>query len=261
MLPFQLAYKRLKPFIFLFLFFIFSPPCVGAEVDPAIITELDDFVPVDAEDPYADESFMYFAKDFGLSLGTGAQIWTGAMAKTYKPTFPIADLRFFKFVDSRLVWQSGVAFSQFAGPYRANSSTTLRLMLISTELKYYFQSSYTSYLASTNKAAIVTPSPYFSAGLTYIDANFQFFNNGSTTNWRLTELNTPILGKIPMPVIPTVAVGMDIALQPRKSSLSLEARWIPIGSWAGEIDLLDEFFGEKRLGDLFSFAAQAVFVF
>jgi len=232
----------------------------AAHAEPPIVRDdlpdFSDYVPEYPEDDaYIDETFMYFGKSFGLSFGTGAEIWSGALGEVFKPAYPILDFRLTSFTDIRSALQFGCSIATHPGNIPLYGSSEMRLLLLYIDWKHYFEPS------PKMSGHIASAAPYFSLGLSYVDLNLKYHDLNQENNFRGLEWKAPILGKLPFPVWPSLALGVDFALNPRNSSLTLEGRWRPLGSYFGKSIALDELTGERRLGDLFLFTSYVTFVF
>ncbi|MCO5141497.1 MAG: hypothetical protein M9962_00235 [Oligoflexia bacterium] len=222
------------------------------------LSYFDEYVPYYLdEDTYAEESFMYFGKDFGFSLGTGVSIWTGALGKYFKPAYPILEMR--------LLWFTGYRSSiQYTGSLVTHHAeipewglTKLRMIFISIDYKYYFESAYPS-----SGFELISSMPYITFGLSYINLTLSKHRQNTEESFGILEWKTPLFGKIPVPIWPSVGLGIDLTLKPRVSSLTFEAKWkIPLGTYEGDIPILDQLTSEKKIGDNFMFSTFINFVF
>lgn len=247
---------------------ILVPDCraVPYSIEDELANDFSDFVPSsDDEDVYEDEAFLYFDKNFGVSLGTGIDAWTGVMGKYFKLATPTFDFRLLSFSD-RSATEFGTSFSTHHGSIPIYGASTLKVFKVFIDWKYYFRGDL-KHLPVTGAVNAISPNPFFTVGLSYFDLSFEFLSLGQVAQNRLTEWRAPIVGRLPVPIVPTLALGLDFALNPRVSSLVLEGRWLPLGSLldlvTGEAaqPFLDEVFQEKRFGDVLSANASILFVF
>lgn len=234
--------------------------------EESLASDFSDYVPYDDdEDAYEDEAFLYFGKDFGVSLGSGLDAWTGVMSKYFKPAMPTFDFRMLAFSD-RLATEFGASSATYRGSIPEYGTSTLRLLTVFVDWKYYLRGD-SKHLRTTSTVNALSPNPFVSLGLTYFDLDFEFRTHDQAYYARFSQWTAPIVGKLPFPIIPTVAAGLDFALKPRSSSLVIEGRWIPLGSLldigtGGQAQpVLDEIFQERRLGDTLSAKASLLFAF
>jgi hypothetical protein len=234
----------------------------GYSTESEVISDFSDYVPVrNEDDTYDDESSMYFAKSFGVGIGTGAEFWSGAAAKVFKPAFPIFDFRLLSFSEGNWASQFGISISSHHGtPSTGVGLTSVRLMRIYVDLKYYFISeNFAAHNSSDTQIASVLP--FLSVGLNYLNFDIELHDQNAMQNIRVNDWNAPIFGKMPFPVLPAVAAGMDFALKPRSSSMTLELRWMPVGRYAGNEPLLDQFFPDQKFGDMLFVTTHVNFIF
>lgn len=245
-----------------------------------LASDFSDYVPVfTREDAYDDEAYMYFGKSFIVSLGSGLQVWTGLFGRLFKTAFPTFDFRLTSLSD-RSAWEFGFSTAthsvspelhildfdeETTKPYADFLvGTNLRTFLYYIQWKYYFAGNVD---ALQRDSGIVSPCPFIGIGLSFLENNFDFRRYDQVVHWKFPmPIKLPIVGEIPVP-IPSLVAGMDFALKPRSSTLSIEGRWIPYGSL---LDIftggaaqkgMDTLFHERRLGDLQSLTARISFIF
>lgn len=237
-------------------------------------SDFSDYVPeYSPEDAYKDESFMYFGKSFLVSGGSGVQAWTGVLGKFFKTAGPILDFRLTSLGD-RGSWEFGFNTATYYGEPKVfdvslgeiTGATSMRTSMFYIDRKFYFLNNLVA--SNSRSTGIVSPNGFFGLGLALLlDAQFELPQHNFVFDLtRISPLSLPIIGRfVPIPLL---SAGLDFSLKPRASSLTLEGKWLPIGSlvdlspWGEEAQVvLDTFFHERRLGDILSFTANVNFMF
>src|SRR5687767_9928868 len=108
-----------KLLLLLFTLLALTPSSLAADEQQAGTQELanpfSDFVPFEDEyDIDEDERFMYFARCFAVSLGTGLHKFGGNIGKLYNTAIPVMDFRLIYFFDFRLAGQVGLSSASHA---------------------------------------------------------------------------------------------------------------------------------------------------
>jgi hypothetical protein len=267
---------------FLLTLFLSSPGFAAApySTESDLSGDFSDFVPVmTQEDAYKDESFMYFGKDYSVSLGAGMQSWSGIMGRFYGPSFPAIDFRVGTFSDYS-TWEFGFNFASYYGKavpldqnlINANLGINLptlnhkmNIFIYYVNWKYYFDGDLSMF---TGASGMHTTCPFAGVGLAFMEVSGESAAYPNYTNNEKfpLEMSMPIFGHMPIP-IPYLIFGTDIALKPGSLSLSLEGRWIPVGTFFemysnGKYDsAISSAYNESRIGDMLSATIRTTFVF
>ncbi len=200
----------------LLLFTCLICPLGYTQTDASVITELDDFVPVPAEDPYADENFMYFERNFLLTLGTGASIWNGSgnIGKLFAPSMPDINLGFRTFGILGGIYSAlGVSGSRTNHPGK-NIPMNLRTLRLDVGMYHYASGDgRLEALANNGFMNPISPSGYFVWGLSYMNVEAEYTKVKRTTN---VPFYSPFIG-----------LGLDFLLKPKRTSIGVEARYLP----------------------------------
>lgn len=232
----------------------------GYSTEGDVNADFSDYVPTqNPDDTYDDESSMYFGKSFAVGLGTGASIWSGAASKVFKPALPIFDFRLLTFSEGGWAGQFGISLSSHHGNPLGTGLVSVRLMRLYVDLKYYFVSG--AVAQNSNQSTVSSAMPFLSIGANYLNFDVEVHDQNSIENIRVSEWTSPIFGKLPFPILPAVAAGMDFALKPRSSSLTVEFRWMPLGRYAGRQPVLDQYFGDQKFGDMLFATTYVNFIF
>jgi hypothetical protein len=163
-----------------------------------------DYVPFEDEyDVDEDERFMYFGKAFAVGMGTGANVFGGNIGKLYNTALPVFNFNLLYFFDFRFAGQIYFGLASHAFSASPNGFVEVKMMRFGADLKYYFDTRDLS-------AAITSVNPYIIAGAGNT-LRTQVFQDFGTID-KDTALGV------------SVGMGMEFALSPRSTSLSLEGR-------------------------------------
>lgn len=163
-----------------------------------------DYVPFQDEyDVDEDERFMYFGRFFAVQLGTGLHQFTGNIGKLYNTAIPVLYFNLIYFFDFRLAGQIGFSNASHAFNAAPAGLVEVNLLSVNADLKYYFST-------RDYSAAITTVNPYIIGGIaqTFRTQTYQTFN-GSTSDTAFAA---------------SIGAGLEFAIVPRKTSISLEGR-------------------------------------
>jgi len=222
--------------------------------------DFSDFAPVyENEDVYEDESFMYFNKSFGLSIGTGIQMWTGSQIEIGPASFsnalgsalPVIDGSFL-FLGDHWVPELGFFFAKHDGKTDQLLDFSLRELQLSAGLRYYFN-------VGQRSSGGYPAAAYLGFAVSYEAISIENKTGNTARSKNFSTWKVPLLGELPLPIAPSFSAGMDFALKPGSSALNFQARWMPLDSVAKLAGFSDS--DGLRLGNKISLTSHVVFMF
>lgn len=226
---------------------LFLLGAIRAQADAPTGTEAEyqnpfsDYVPFEDEyDVDEDERFMYFGKFFAIGLGTGLQTFGGNIGKLYNTALPVLDARLIYFFDFRLAGQLGINSASHAFTADPNGLVEVNLFKANVDLKYFFD--------TQNYAASVTAAnPYVIGGISQVYRTQSYQVSGESTKDNSIALSG--------------GLGVEMALNPRKSAISLEGRYHQFFFKDRFAETYKPAGIEDTTGPMYSFLTSVVFFF
>ncbi|NUM88170.1 MAG: hypothetical protein HUU37_03110 [Bdellovibrionales bacterium] len=255
----------------LLLLLVVSLEAAASSVDSQ---EFADYAPAYSEDStHRDESFLYFEKDYMVSLGSGVDRFSGLMGSNLRPAFPTLDVRFSRFFDFRKALEFRVTNARFAGTMNqdvllplglaemaaattpSNNFAEVQFFRAGAGFKFYAEND-TPALWGVSDRPFWSPNYFFGMGFSYGRLMIQMPQTGLEADLNMT--------------VPHLSLGLDFFTRAPSTStnrvpptLGLEARYTFFGTWLKTIGYRNASgdSGSASLGNLLSLGILANFAF